>query len=150
MLFRSTASGLNVPGHFLVRIGAGGRLAVVDPFNGGTALERATLPPRTGMAGVELEDVSDVDVLLRLQNNIKLRALQADDRPRAIEIGRRMAMIAPRRPEVWFDLARLHEESGALGSARLAYESCLGSAPFGEPLHNEAALALAMLKRRLN
>lgn len=142
------ASGLNAPGHFLVRVGLGERASIVDPFNGGASLERA--PPRPAIAPVEDQPVSDVEVLLRLENNLKIRAIQADDRARAVEVAERMTLIAPRRSELWFDLARLHEDGGSLGAARGAYETCLGLAPAGQPLHNEAALALAMLKRRLN
>ncbi len=150
-----TATGLNTPGHFLLRMSLGGRDALVDPFNGGAALERESLrrPPAANVTLTEdtmPEPVSDIDVLLRLQNNLKIRALDGGERTRALEIARRMVMFAPTRAEVWYDLARLHEAAEALGAAREAYESCLGIAKTGQPLHNEAALALAALKRRLN
>ena len=61
-----------------------------------------------------------------------------------------MVLIAPRRSELWMDLAHLNETEGALGAARNAYEACLSLAGAGEPLHNEAALGLQGLKRRLN
>jgi regulator of sirC expression with transglutaminase-like and TPR domain len=149
------ASGLNTPGHFLLRMSLGGRDALVDPFNGGAALEREKLrnPPRASVTLTQEsvpEPVSDIDVLLRLQNNLKIRALDTGERARALEVARRMVLFAPTRAEVWYDLARLHEASEALGAAREAYESCLGIAKVGQPLHNEAALALASLKRRLN
>ena len=63
---------------------------------------------------------------------------------------RLMVTIAPARAELWLDLARLNDVSGVLGAAREAYEACLSIALPGESLHNEAALALASLKRRLN
>ena len=61
------------------------------------------------------EPVGDIEVLLRLKNNLKMRALQAGERMRALEIAKRMVLIAPRRPELWIDLARLNEAAGALG-----------------------------------
>ena len=94
--------------------------------------------------------VSDTDVLLRLQNNLKLRALSAGDHARGLELTRRMVLIAPRRSDLWFDLARLNEALGVLGAARRAFETCLALAPPGEALHNEAAISLSQLKRRLN
>lgn len=152
-----SASGLNTPGHFLLSLGLGTHRMLVDPFNGGAALdiEKLQVKPqsrgRAGSAEPSLpEVVSDTDVLLRLQNNLKLRALQLDERARAIELAKRMVLIAPRRAELWFDLALLNEASEALGAAREAFETCLEFAKVGEPLHNEAALALASLKRRLN
>jgi predicted TPR repeat methyltransferase len=79
-----------------------------------------------------------------------MRALGAGDGERALELTRRMALVAPSRPDVWFDLARLNEAIGILGAARNAYEMCLERAPSGQALHNEAAIALSQLKRRLN
>jgi regulator of sirC expression with transglutaminase-like and TPR domain len=150
------AQGLQSPGHFLLRIGLRGSEVLIDPFNGGAAVERETLggPPRIRAALSEgenaLEPVGDIDVLLRLQNNIKLRAMDTGERTRALEIAKRMVLIAPRQPELWLDLARLNEAAGALGAAQKACDVCLTLAQPGQPLHNEAALALLGLKRRLN
>ena len=61
-----------------------------------------------------------------------------------------MVLIAPRRSDLWFELARLNEAMGVLGSARKAYETCLEVAQPGEGFHNEAVIALSQLKWRLN
>jgi regulator of sirC expression with transglutaminase-like and TPR domain len=149
------AMGLNAPGHFLLRIGLRSDEALIDPFNGGAALESEGLgaPPGMGVSGPEtrpIEAVGDIDVLLRLENNLKMRALQNGERVRALEIAKRMVLIAPRRADLWIDLGRLNEAMGALGAAQKAFEACLSLAPQGQPLHNEAALGLHGLKRRLN
>lgn len=139
-----TASGLNTPSHFLLRIGHRHDDVTLDPFNGGVVLE-------AGAGAAHLaQPVSDTDVLLRLQNNLKIRALENGKPERALEVTSRMVMIAPRRAELWFDLARINEAVGVLGAAAKAYERSLALAPPGEPLHNEAALSLSALKRRLN
>ncbi|MGH6870004.1 MAG: SirB1 family protein [Rhizomicrobium sp.] len=148
--------GLTSPGHFLLRISLRGHEALLDPFNGGAAidLEKLGAPPGMGAPSAEdprlAEPVGDVDVLLRLENNLKLRALNAGERVRALEVAKRMVLIAPRKPELWIDLARLNEANGALGAAQKSYEACLTLAKQGQGLHNEAALALNALKRRLN
>jgi regulator of sirC expression with transglutaminase-like and TPR domain len=150
------ATGLNAPGHFLLRIEFRSGEALIDPFNGGAALERESLgaPPIMGMTGGEdshpAEPVGDVDVLLRLENNLKMRALQTGERMRALEIVERMVLIAPRRPDLWIDLGRLNEAAGALGAAQKSFEACLSLVPPGHAMHNEAALGLHALKRRLN
>lgn len=150
------ACGLNSPGHFLLRVDARGGHTLIDPFNGGAGLdpERMVSHPRMGAAvGDEphiIEPVSDVEVLLRLQNNLKLRAMNSGDRGRALEIAKRMAVIAPRKPELWIDLARLNELAGELGAASRAYEACLALVKPGGALHNEATLGLLALKRRLH
>lgn len=143
------AAGLNTQGHFLVRIGYRHDDVTVDPFNGGVALGSEGLPSALRAAALA-EPVGDIDVLLRLQNNLKMRALQNGMRERALELTERMALIAPKRPDLWFDQGRLHESLGALAAASRAYETCLELAQTGEPLHNEAVLSLAKLRRRLN
>lgn len=150
------ASGLNTPNHFLLRVSLKGSSALIDPFNSGAQVDRERLGGPPGMAATAPgepplgDPVSDADVLLRLQNNIKLRALKGGDRARALAVAERMALIAPARAELWLDLAHLHEASGSLGAAKHAYEVCLKLAQPGAALHNEAALAHLGLKRRLN
>jgi regulator of sirC expression with transglutaminase-like and TPR domain len=148
------ASGLDTPAHFLVMLSKNRIEVLIDPFNGGVALdpEGAGGPPRMGGSPSAhlAQPVSDTDVLLRLQNNLKLRALQIGDRARALEIAKRMILIGPGRAELWLDLARLNEAQGVLGDARRAHESCLEIARAGQSLHNEAALGLVGLKRRIN
>jgi len=158
---RMDAQGLHAPGHFLLRLTVRGSEALVDPFAGGATVEREQMTPQVALPMMAsefgegevlgaYEPVSDVDVLLRLQNNIRTRALRTRDSARAIEIGRRMAQLAPSRPPLWLELARLHESAGALSAARTAYEHCLQASRGGDLFHNEATLALHALRRRIN
>jgi len=154
------ACGLLSPGHFLLKLSVKGSEALIDPFNGGTLVEREQLsapgfgtiafaPGEDGSTDV-LSPVPDVDVLLRLQNNIKTRALKSRDISRAIDVLKHMTLIAPRRNILWLELAHLQESVGALSSARAAYETCLALSQSGGDISNEAAFALHALKRRLN
>ena len=150
------AEGLNSPGHFLMRISSRGGEVLLDPFNGGVTLDREKLgtPPRMG--GLAAEDpriadaVSDTEVLLRLQNNLKQRAAQSGEHGRALDIAKRMVLLGPRRTELWLELARLQEGAGSLGAAKKAYEAAMALSKAGDASLNEAALALHALKRRLN
>lgn len=151
------ATGLAAPGHFLLAVSGHGGEALIDPFNGGAALDRERLsaPPAISGGGAPdepriFEPVSDADVLLRLENNLKVRAMKSGERQRALEIVTRMALIAPRRGDLWLEIARMHEAAGALGAAIRAYDNCLSLARPGTGHHNEAALGLHALKRRLN
>ena len=159
---RMDAQGLFSPGHFLMRVAVKGSEAIIDPFNGGEVLDRERVnTPAFGTPLIVAEPgssdspdpfapVGDVEVLLRLQNNIKNRALKNRDAARAIEVLRRMTLIAPRRSAVWLELGRLQESMGALSSARGAYETCLKLPRSNDQFSNEAAVALHALKRRLN
>jgi regulator of sirC expression with transglutaminase-like and TPR domain len=156
------ACGLFSPGHFLLRVGFKGSEALIDPFNGGALVEREQINtpafgalhslPEPGSAEQQdaLAPVSDADVLLRLLNNIKTRALKNRETARAIELLKRMTLIAPGRSVLWLELAHLQESLGALSAARAAYEACLNASRAGDDISNEAALALQALKRRLN
>jgi regulator of sirC expression with transglutaminase-like and TPR domain len=154
------ACGLLSPGHFLLKLTVKGSEALIDPFNGGALVEREQLSaPGFGTIALEpgvegsadaLSPVADGDVLLRLQNNIKTRALKSREIGRAIDVLKRMTLIAPRRNILWLELAHLQESLGALSAARAAYETCLTLSQSGEDISNEAAFALHALKRRLN
>ncbi len=150
------AQGVNSPGHFLLRIVHQGEEMLIDPFNGGVGVDQERLggPPRMGAMTADdprvTEPVSDAEVLLRLENNLKLRAINKGERQRALDVAKRMTLIAPRRAELWIDMARLNEAVGSLGAAKKAYEACMALARQGSGLHNEAALGLYALKRKLN
>src|SRR5437660_12144016 len=94
--------GLAFPGHFLVRLSDGPERLIVDPFHGGricTAAELRELLKATGGQESELlpehyTPVSDRDVLLRLQNNLKARLIQTQRYERAVLVAETMLMLA--------------------------------------------------------
>lgn len=125
--------GVAFPGHFLVLLDADGARSVLDPFNEGVALEppdlRALLKAMHGK-DAELEPrhlapMSDRDVLLRLENNIKIRQLRGEDTAGAAATVERMAAIAPERMELWFEAGTLNAKIDAVGAACRAFERFL-------------------------
>ena len=156
------AGGLNFPGHFLIRIDAGGERAILDPFAGGELRSAGQLRKlmqllrggRDAEGPAELKPehyrmVADRDVLLRLQNNIKLRLLQAGGSEAAFEVLRRMRLLAPRHADLWRETGVLADHLGRLTAGIAALETALSLAPTAEWRH-EAALLLQQLKGRLN
>ncbi len=119
------AAGLNFPGHFVIRLDSGGQRAIVDPFNGGKLIEAHGLRDMLKtMVGNEAEldpglvaEVSDRQVLLRLQNNIKTRFLRSGDLTRALEILERMLLLAPLETDLWREAGILDARLGNLLSA---------------------------------
>ena len=75
------AEGLGFPGHFLIRIGVEGARHVVDPFHDGAVrdasdlreLLRKVLGPEAELTPAHFDTVPDRDVLLRLENNVRLQ-----------------------------------------------------------------------------
>jgi len=148
------AKGLNTPGHFLLAIGEGECAKVLDPFNAGVVLSQDELQPvplaPRGSEGSEYGPVSARDVLLRLLNNIRTRALAGKDMLRALTIAERMVLIAPRRAELWLDLSRANQEIGKLNGAIRAAQSCVQLAGDKSLVGREAAFTLQSLKRMVN
>ena len=149
--------GLNFPGHFLLRLDLGGQRTIIDPFNGGeprdAASLRAMLKVMSGSAA-ELKPehtapVGSRDILLRLQNNIKLRLIQEERSADALEVVESMLMIAPDRAELWREAGILHSHFDNMRAAIMAFEHYLElGAP--EPGREEIAALLAQLRAQLN
>ncbi len=147
------AQGLNTPGHFLLSIGEGEQAKIIDPFNGGVVLSPDELRPWPHSANPAVPDYGPVgkrEVLLRLLNNIRTRALASKDMLRSLTLAERMVLISPRQPELWLDLCRANEAVGKLKSAIRAAQSCVAIGGTQTTAGREAAFALMSLRRRLN
>jgi regulator of sirC expression with transglutaminase-like and TPR domain len=151
------AQGVDFPGHFLVLIGSGRDRAVVDPFRRGVTLDTAALRALTrAVDGPDavlrpglLRPMGDRDVLLRLQNNIRLRRQQAGDAGGALRCLRDMLRVAPDRAALWHDAALLHERQGEPGSAVEAWDRFCSLVPNGDAA-DRAKAAIARLRSRLH
>ena len=149
--------GLNFPGHFLVRMDADGARAILDPFNEGqvrTAVDLRDLLKATAGSAAELEPghyqpVSNREVLLRLQNNIKLRHLSARDVPRALGVLEAMRLFAPGEAALWRETGLLEAHDGNLGGAIAALETFMELSGSERHRHQVATL-IQQLKKRLN
>ncbi|MDE0537560.1 MAG: transglutaminase-like domain-containing protein [Rhodospirillales bacterium] len=150
-------AGINFPGHFLLRLQAQGESAIIDPFDGARMLQMSELKRLLkDVYGTDLpmkpdfvRSVGNRDILLRLQNNIKTRALQQGDTSRAVEVLRRMALIAPGHGETNIELAALEAGQGNLKAAVMVLEDyiALGGAALND---RDAERMLDELKRGLN
>lgn len=127
------AAGLNFPGHFLVRIEADGERLIVDPFNGGKLLrtpELRNLLKALSGPGAELHPdhyrtVDDRQILLRLQNNVKLRLLQQGHIEAALKIVQSMLAFAPDEWTLWREAGLMQARVGDIPSAISSLESYL-------------------------
>lgn len=121
-------TGVNFPGHFLIRLDLGAGRAITDPFHGGRTLGtgelRALLKSTAGqdaeLAPVHYAALGNRDILLRLQNNIKLRQIQAGQIEAAVTTLEGMLAFAPAKAELWRETgllrARLGQVRAALGA----------------------------------
>jgi regulator of sirC expression with transglutaminase-like and TPR domain len=149
--------GLAFPGHFLIRLSDGPERLILDPFHGGricTAAELRELLKATAGLDSELQtehyaSVSDCDVLLRLQNNLKARLIQTEQYERAVMVAETMLMLAPDLAELWREAGLLHARLGNMRSAAAALEQVVLRAPDDIARHQAAAM-LQQLRSKLN
>lgn len=128
-----TADGLNLPAHFLIRVGGGAVSVLQDPFNDGVlvtgeqleALLRRVTGQATQLQVSHLEPLSNRAILIRLLNNIAARAEQADDLARALTVHERMTAIAPMMTALWWERARLEQGLGRVAAARSSLSAML-------------------------
>lgn len=154
------AEGLAFPAHFLIRIGIDGARHVVDPFHDGMVrdaadlrgLMRQVLGPKAELSPQHFDPVSDRDVLLRLENNVRLRLAKREDWTTAAQSLDRMLAIAPDRPELLFEAGQLNSRLDNRRAAIAAFERFLSLAgPAGDPAVRERVSSLLQeLRRGLN
>jgi len=154
------AEGLAFPGHFLIRIAIEGGRHVLDPFHDGAvrdaadlrALLRQVLGPDAELRPGHFDPVADRDVLLRLENNVRLRLAKRDDWPGAARSLDRMLVIAPDRPELLFEAGEINARLDKRRAAIAAFERFLAvEAGSGAPaLRQRASAMLQELRRGLN
>lgn len=153
----SRVVGLNFPSHFLLRIEARGQRAIFDPFHGGRVMTTRDLRQRLkdlhgGTAEIgppHYAAVGNRDILIRLQNNIKLRAVRHGDLERAIDILHVMTLYAPQRTELWWEQAVLQYQQGQVGSAITTLENYLAR-PGDDPEHAGIEDLLRKLRAQTN
>lgn len=149
-------AGLAFPGHFLVLLQDAGTRLILDPFHGGKPREAAELRDLLkAIAGNEAEltpahyaPVSDRDVLLRLQNNLKLRLVESRQLEKALAVIDGMLLFAPQHAALLREAGLIHAELGNLKAAIAALERFLALAAHDGERHQAAAI-LQQLKARL-
>lgn len=151
------AHGIDFPGHFLIALEGGRSQAVVDVFADGAALtapELRALIKRFGGERAELRPglllpMARRDVLLRLQNNIKLRRLRAGDLPGALACTEDMLRLCPDHATLWREAGLMNQRLERIAAALNCFDRSLELEPMGEAASRIRALA-EELRHRLH
>jgi regulator of sirC expression with transglutaminase-like and TPR domain len=154
------AEGLAFPGHFLIRVEIDGARHVLDPFNDGQVVEvpelrsllQRVLGPDASLAPEHFDPVPDRDVLLRLENNVRLRLAKREDWAAMARSLDRMLTIAPDKPELLFEAGQVNARLDKRRAAIAAFERFLatGAAKDDPALGQRASVLLQELRRGLN
>lgn len=149
--------GLNFPGHFLVRIKFESQMVIIDPFERCAVLgapEMRALIKQVQGAGAELsaayyQPVSARDMLIRLQNNIKLRQVEMEDYASALRTVERMRLLDPREFRLLLDAGVLYAKVGQPKAAINMLNDYIDQLPVGDRNRHDAILLLTELQRQL-
>ncbi len=152
------AAGLNFPGHFLIRLESlDGNRVIIDPFHGGGVLETHDLRnllkvvsgPTEELESHHYSTVSNRDILMRLQNNIKTRRLDMGQMAEALEALESMQALMPDSAALYRESGLLHLRLGQMSQALSALETYLTRAPVG-PERSRIDTVVQDLKQRIH
>ena len=151
------AFGVDFPGHFMIALPGGGSQLVLDVFDGGQPMDARALRgliKRVEGAKAELrpgllQPMSARAVLLRLQNNLKLRRMDAGDLAGTLAAIEDMLRIAPDHAWLWREAATINQRLDHVGAALRCFERFLVLVPQGEAAARVRS-AMEDLRTRLN
>lgn len=144
------AHGVDFPGHFLIALEsqspnrrhrqATAAQVVIDVFAGGIPLgsdDMRTLLKHVAGPSVEmtpgvLQPMSARRVLLRLQENVRVRRLRHGDVDGALACTEDMLRIAPDNTQLWREAATMHERLDHVAAAIKCYTRFLDLVPAGD------------------
>jgi regulator of sirC expression with transglutaminase-like and TPR domain len=140
--------GINFPGHFVLRLYNGGRAIILDPFAGGEPCDTADLRRKLKAAAGEKAElqpehyaaVGNRDILLRLENNLKIRLIQEGELDRAASVLDWMMLIAPKHAPLYREAGLIQARLGNLNAARSALERFLEISDNDNQRHHVARL----------
>lgn len=152
------AEGINFPNHFLIRIRIGAEQVIVDPFHRGRLMDAPALRGllqdmsngKAELTPAATQAVSDRQVLLRLQNNIKLRLYQNERFTEGLEVLERMRLLAPDLSDLQREAGMVNARIGNLGAAITLLRDYLEHGDAGATARHETARVLMDLEKRLN
>lgn len=150
--------GLNFPGHFLIRLEYAGTRAIIDPFNAGLVrnvpdlrdLLKAAAGPDAELTPDHYAPVGNREILLRLQNNLKIRFLNAERPDRALSTIESMLLFAPDEAVLWREAGLLYSHFQNIAAAVQALEKFIALAGHRHPMVGPTALLLQSLRNRLH
>ena len=151
------AHGVDFPAHFMIALQGKSTQIVLDVFHGGVTMSARDL--RELLKRIEGENaelrpglllpMNARQVLLRLQNNIASRRLQAGDLDGALACTEDMLRVAPDQAELWRQAAMLNQQLDRVSAALRCFERCLRLVPRGD-VATRIRSAMDVLRGRLN
>jgi regulator of sirC expression with transglutaminase-like and TPR domain len=151
------AHGVDFPGHFLLAVEGGRGQSIIDVFAGGTGLQASDLRAlikriegdRAELRPGLLRLMDKRAVLLRLQNNIKLRRLRGGDLGGALACTEDMLRLAPDQALLWREAGLMNQRLDRIAAALQCLDRSLTIEPEGETARRIRTV-VEELRQRLN
>ncbi len=151
------AHGVDFPGHFLLALDDARGQLLLDVFQGGLPLAAPELRalikrvegPKAELRPGLLAPMSKRAVLLRMQNNIKLRRLRANDLDGALAATEDMLRLAPGHAALWREAGLMQHRMERMSAALASLDKALVLEPEGEAAARVRTLA-EELRSKLN
>lgn len=149
--------GLSFPGHFLVRMEKESERIILDPFKEGREMNAAELRQLLkSIVGQNAElshsfynAVSNREILVRLENNLKKRLIEGEDYGGAIRVAEAISAFSPEEYRIYLDKGVLHAKLGQNQQAVLALELYIAKTPHAKEKQH-ANLLLQQIKSSLD
>lgn len=130
-------AGLNLPGHFVVRLEMDGQRLIFDPFNRCEVLNapelrqllKKTMGPDAELSSSYYDPVSVRQILIRLQNNVKIRLIEGEDYEGALRTVENMRALDPHEYRLLLDAGVLCARTGRAQDAMTALEEYIKLVP---------------------
>jgi regulator of sirC expression with transglutaminase-like and TPR domain len=129
--------GLSFPGHFLIRMEKDSERIILDPFREGREMNAAALRQLLkSIVGQNAElshnyynTVSNREILVRLENNLKKRLIEGEDYSQAILAAEAIGAFSPEEYRIYLDKGVLHAKLGQNQQAVAALETYIAKTP---------------------
>lgn len=149
--------GLNLPGHFICRLDMGPQRILFDPFNDCAILQapelrqlvKKAIGPQAELSASYYEPADNRATLIRLQNNIKFRRIEAEDYEGALQTVQAMRAIDPNEYRLLLDEGVLCARTSRPREAVDALENYIRQAPADHD-RREAGVLLDQIRDSLN
>ncbi len=152
-----TIDGLNFPARFLVRLELENGRVIMDPFDGGIVLDARNMRDLSkAVAGNHAEltpghyqPMTNREILIRLQNHVKLRLLRCELLEDALGVLETMLLFAPDVGRLWREVGLLNARLGNIEAAVASLEEYL-RLNTGDTARYRASILLQELRGRLS
>ena len=112
-------------------------------------LLKASVGPEAELSPQHYAEVGNRDILLRLQNNLKLRHLRAGRIEQALAALDVMLLFAPAEAALWREIGLLQAHQGDFPAAISALETFMDLSASDRAVH-QAAMLIQQLRNRLS